>query len=286
MRNTFLKEINNINCYSSALVYVAKQEHLNLNAVLKSLFCETDFYFDSYNKVFTSKSLIKNLKNVGLNINLEFYKFNKKEFDINNIQPNSWFILGVDCYNLPWHAHYKKWHATHYFPVFKIDNKTYLANEPIYGKSNIALDPSVILNHAIEVEPILITKNIKNNNYGLQFLKSDLEKLNIQEKIVNNKLLNFSNLTNKAKFKLTKYVSEISSNKYLTYNLLLNNSSNTNVLQNYENNIAKNWLNIKFGVAKLFFSPQVDLSLINDLINLTTTTINEEKSILLSINSF
>lgn len=282
--NLFFKEMDKINCYSTALAYVAKQEGLDLSQILQGLNFENNFHYDKYNKVFTSKKLIENLKNNGFFIRLEFCKYDKNIFQLKQMPKNTWFILGIDCYNAPWHALYKRRHATHYVPIFKQDNEVFLAYEPIYNKSNILLNPEIIENYAIEIKLILIIKKVNNKKDCKPSLK-DLEKLDYQKNILVKKFKNYNYFSDNAKFKITKYVSELSSNRYLILNLLVNNGCKEEVVQQYKENIAKNWLNIKFGVARIFFDKN-RLDITNSLIDLVYKVIEDEKEFLVNGQTF
>lgn len=250
MKQSFLKDINKINCYSSSLLYILKQYNGNLSHALKNLNFEIDFYYDQHNKVFTSIKLIKNMEELGFKVSdMEFCNHKTNINFLNNLSFNSWMVVGMSCYDIPWHFFYKKKDITHYFPVHKINNNTYVAHDAMYGWTNIPLDISLIEKYAYEVKNIIVLDNkiVPKNNTSL---KKNLLSLDIIAKKIKLQLKNHSLLSNTDKDNLLQYVNSVTNNKYLANNFFILKKYNNETLSSYEC-ILLDWISFKLAIQKL-----------------------------------
>lgn len=268
----FLKHISQINCYSS-LLYILKRNNANLIHALKNLNFEADFYYDQHNKVFTSIKLIKNMEAMGFRLSeMDFCNHRTQKPYLNSLPPNSWIVVGISCYYLPWHFLYKREHKTHYFPAHKQDNNTYLAHDPMYGWEDLALDLSIVEKYAYEVKTVIpiITKPAPEKRTPLKKLLLNLDAINAKIKL---QLQNYPHLSHTNKHYLLQYVTSIVNNKYLANNFFVLSQYNNDVLSSYEQILSK-WISFKLGIHKLNLTnthPTLAHELTQFLNTLTTT---------------
>lgn len=115
-----------------------QKNNIELTEILKNLSSEYCFYYDTFNKVYTGVRLIKNMLEKGFDLQDMSLCSHKKSKEFLNSYPNcSWFIVGMNCFNLPWHFLYKRQDTTHYFPVYKKDNHNFIALTPCMGKKTL-----------------------------------------------------------------------------------------------------------------------------------------------------
>lgn len=261
-----------------------KKNYIDLSKVLKNLNCESGFYYDSFNKVYTGIRLIENMFELGFDVqDMSFCEHKKSQEFLRSLQNCSWFIVGMSSFDIFWHFLYRKNNITHYFPVYKQDNDNYFAADPMYGKENIAIEPSVIEKYAYEVKNIVSVKKIEHLNTGLKNL-TELKNLNdriAELKKIKNKILTmlkkYQNASETNKYKLIQYASAILNNKYLTKNYFILKNYDNNFIEDYKNQIINNWQGIKFGTQKLYakpYNPELVHALSELVIKVTENEIN------------
>lgn len=283
MKDLFLEDVNVINCYSSSLLFILHYHKIDLSNALKNLNFETDFYYDKFNRVFTSKKLIKNLANLGFLVcGMEFCHHKKSAVFLKTLPDDSWFVVGMSCYDIPWHFFYQKKHTTHYFPVLKKHENQYIAFDPMYNKVDIAFDISIVENYAYEVKNIVkINPQIKLQKTKLSTAIAGMKSI---KNNITNKLKNYQKLSIEEKNKLIEYVKSILNNKYLTANYFIKKQYPQNVVITYKKDIIENWIGVKFGLQKLYVNEQ-DSQLVDSLIYLINQTIQREKILIKNLLS-
>ena len=273
MKKLFLTDINKINCYSTSLLFIMQKNNIDLTEVLKNLSSEYCFYYDRFNKVYTGVRLIENMLEKGFDLQEMSFCAHKKSPKFLMSLPNcSWFIVGMNCFNVPWHFLYKRQNTTHYFPVYKKDNDNFVAFDPMYGKENIEIKLSLIEDYAYEVKNIALVEKRINSKNKLKDTVAELKK--IKDKLLRS-LKKYPNTSEACKHKLIQYACAILNNKYLTKNYMILKNYDSQLIEYYNIQIIKNWLAIKFGIQRLFSKP-TDLKLIQDLEDLVVNVTKSE----------
>lgn len=262
MKNLFLTDINKINCYSIGLLFVMHKNNVELTEILKNLNSEHYFYYDYFNKVYTGIRIIENMLEMGFELqDMTFCAHKKNQKFLKRLPNCSWFIVGMNCFNVPWHFLYKRQNTTHYFPVYKKNNDNFVAFDPMYGKENIEITPSLIEEYAYEVKNIVSVEKTINTKNKLSDCVSELKK--IKDKMLR-RLKKYHNTSETCKHKLIQYACAVLNNKYLTKNYMIFKNYDSELIEYYDSQIVDNWLAVKFGTQKLFAKPN-DSILLQDL---------------------
>lgn len=241
-----------LDCYSASLVTLAKHMGVDYRSLFLGLWAETDFSYNKHWEVYVSQQLFSNLADGGLLFEaLDVLDKANLEDTLLGMKNESYAVVGMDSFEIPWSPVFKIMKNPHYFIAQKDGPKNFTCYDPTYGTQGMNLDCTTAAGHSFNIlilqagqaKPMrksLLADSVNINSSIKTLTKSFLYALE------DNTDLSKANL-----LKMAKYTHALINNRRLYKQFLQFNFPQLQTASNiFDKEYFKNWESIKNGFYK------------------------------------
>ena len=247
-----LIHFHGLNCYHDCIITIADYFGLHYADSFATLWSETDFRYDSYHKVYTTRRMMTNLDALGVKIeSLACPSQNDTARIISLFLEGEFMIVGMDAFYIPWNQFYRTFHGPHYFIAQKTKTEIFLCFDPTYNKENKQITCEEIIAHNFDICRTSIGTKKPLQTDAIEEAREIMRTHSDTCSTLLAQIYNCVNEEQKNILMLAKYVDAMICNRYL-YRFFLENQP----IPYMENNLLLNdgffleWKAIKNGLYK------------------------------------
>lgn len=156
-----LLNIEGMNCFTASLINLATCWGADYGQIFCGLWSENNFSYNPVWEVYNSKKLITNLENCGIKLsNLDLQNKYQLQQNLLQLEVDTFLVMGMDAFDVPWSPIYKLMHNPHYFVAHKTDGCTLTCYDPTYETQGMPLTVHHAALHAFDL--ICTSKTVQN----------------------------------------------------------------------------------------------------------------------------
>lgn len=132
-----LIKFQGLNCYQCCVVSIAHHLGVSYPLAFSTLWSETDFLYEDYFQIYSSKRMVQNLEALGVRILSKPPEPQEQvRTRLSMLPVGALAVAGMDAFAIPWSPIYMLAHENHFFIIQKVADCAFSCFDPSYGEKD------------------------------------------------------------------------------------------------------------------------------------------------------